>query len=153
MRKSPNPFCALADCSRPTKARGYCALHYRRWAHHGDPTKVLIPQQHRAYIRRPEAERFWEKVEKTETCWLWTGAISGRTGYGSFVLAPLEDGSRKRVGAHRWAYQDEMGPVPEGLVLDHLCCVRRCVNPSHLEPVTYSVNALRGTRWSSREAS
>ena len=48
------------------------------------------------------------------------------------------------MGAHRWSYQHHIGPVPEGLVLDHLCRVRHCVNPDHLEPVTSRENTLRG---------
>lgn len=153
MRKSPNPICAIPDCSRPTKARNYCALHYRRLRTNGDPLKVLSAHEVRQYVRRPESERFWEKVEKTATCWLWTGAISGRTGYGSFCLSPAFVGDRRLIGAHRWAYENTVGPVPKGLVLDHLCCVRRCVNPDHLEPVTYRENFLRGVQSSTRGAS
>lgn len=81
-------------------------------------------------------DRFWSKVEKTETCWLWTGGTA-RNGYGSFW-----DGNR--IGrAHRYAYELLVGPIPEGLQLDHLCRVRLCVNPAHLEPVTQQENIRR----------
>lgn len=50
----------------------------------------------------------------------------------------------KDAGAHRVAYEEIMGPVPEGLELDHLCRTRSCVNPSHLEPVTHRENMNRG---------
>ena len=61
-------------------------------------------------------------------------------GYGQFGV----DG--KTVLAHRWYYESMVGPIPEGLDLDHLCRVRRCVNPAHLEPVSRRVNLLRGSR-------
>ena len=76
-------------------------------------------------------ERFWNKVNKTEGCWLWTAALSH--GYGRFG---------KGGAAHRLAWEDRNGPIPEGLVLDHLCRVPRCVNPEHLEPVTHRENTL-----------
>jgi hypothetical protein len=82
-------------------------------------------------------DRFWIKVEKTATCWLWTANHSG-SGYGRFQIG------RKQVQAHRLAYEWLIGPISPGLDLDHLCRVRRCVNPAHLEPVTRRVNLLRG---------
>lgn len=78
-------------------------------------------------------QRFWDKVKKTETCWLWVGAVTGR-GYGAFSV-----GGKLR-GAHRVAYEDLVGPVPSSLVLDHVCRVRQCVNPDHLRPVTQAEN-------------
>ena len=86
------------------------------------------------------AERFWPHVEKTETCWLWTGYIKPN-GYASFYPG----GGRHvyKVYAHRFAYEMLAGPIPEGLEIDHLCNVRHCVNPDHLEPVTYRENTDR----------
>ena len=85
-----------------------------------------------------ETERFWTKVEKTQSCWLWTGAKA--EGYGQFAL----DGGKKRVKAHRYAYKQLIGIIPEGLQPDHLCRNRGCVNPQHLELVTQRMNILRG---------
>jgi hypothetical protein len=82
-------------------------------------------------------KRFWDNVAKTETCWLWLGARGGH--YGSYY----SDG--KSVLAHRFAYEALVGPIPDGLQIDHLCRVRLCVNPAHLEPVTQRENILRGT--------
>ena len=81
------------------------------------------------------AERFWPKVNKNGEggCWLWTAGQNG-TGYGRF----------DKSVAHRFSYTLLVGPVPEGLDLDHLCRVRHCVNPAHLEPVTRSENLRRG---------
>jgi hypothetical protein len=87
--------------------------------------------------RLTDKERFWPKVNKTDTCWLWQGALY-RSGYGAFRY----DG-QMRV-AHRFAYQVTVGAVPDGRVLDHLCRVRACVRPDHLEPVTDRENVLRG---------
>ena len=91
-------------------------------------------------LARPEAERFWEKVKKSDTCWLWVGNLN-EAGYGYFHLAPPRG---RRVKAHRYAYEALAGPIPDGLQLDHLCRVRNCVNPAHLEPVTVRENTRRG---------
>lgn len=87
-------------------------------------------------------ERFWQKVEKTSSCWLWRGHVKA-TGYGqvAFERGPV----KKKFLAHRVSYELLVGPVPQGLTLDHLCKVRRCVNPAHLEPVTQKENARRTT--------
>jgi hypothetical protein len=88
-----------------------------------------------------EDERFWAKVRKTETCWLWT-ASGHRLGYGHFYSSS-KGGD---VQAHRWSYEALRGDIPEGLDLDHLCRNPACVNPDHLEPVTRMVNLQRGKR-------
>src|SRR5690349_6193803 len=82
-------------------------------------------------------ERFWSHVLKTESCWLWTGALT--KGYGHFRISP-----RVEVLAHRFAYEQLVGPIADGLELDHLCRTPACVNPAHLEPVTHAVNMARG---------
>lgn len=90
----------------------------------------------------PAAERFWAKVTPAawDECWLWTGAGAATgNGYGRFAADGLH-----LVGAHRWAYAHLRAEIPAGLVLDHLCGVPACVNPWHLEPVSQSVNVLRG---------
>lgn len=83
------------------------------------------------------ADGFWSRVEKTGSCWLWKSTV-GRNGYGYFRTT-----KRNRL-AHRVAYELVVGPIPDGLHLDHLCRVRHCVNPSHLEPVTPGENIRRG---------
>ncbi len=87
---------------------------------------------------RDPQERFWEKVNKTEGCWLWTGCCDKRDGYGIFRV---KDGKRR---AHIFAYETLVGPIHEGKELDHLCHNPSCVNPAHLEPVTHRVNCQRG---------
>jgi HNH endonuclease len=88
---------------------------------------------------------FWTWVNKTSTCWLWMGGRNSK-GYPYFY-----DGSRTRR-AHRVAYELVCGVIPAGMTLDHLCRVRHCVNPAHLEPVSDRENILRGNGWSGRNA-
>lgn len=86
-------------------------------------------------------ETFWSRCipEPNSGCWLWTGMVHGSGGYGSMSL-----GYRKRCRAHRFSYEALVGPIPTGLVIDHLCRNVICVNPMHLEAVTIRVNTLRG---------
>ena len=86
---------------------------------------------------RPLAERFWEKVEKTETCWLWKGGKSG-PGYGVIWA----DG--RLAPAHRVSLILAGSPPPAELEVDHLCRVPLCVRPDHLEAVTHAENLRRG---------
>lgn len=111
-------------------ARGWCNTHYTRWQRHGDPLG--------GHERQSVLEMFTERVEKhPDGCWHWTGPVD-RSGYAVFRA------HGKRFRGHRWAYEHFVGPIPAGLVIDHLCRVHGCVNPAHLEPVTNRENVLRG---------
>ena len=85
--------------------------------------------------------RLWAKVRQEGDCWIWHGHVSSN-GYGS-----LRVGARW-VGVHRYVYILTRGPLPDGLVIDHLCRQPRCVNPAHLEPVPHRINVLRGESFS-----
>ena len=86
-------------------------------------------------------DRFWPKVEEHENyfgeCWNWL-AKKDRFGYGKFWFNGLE------ICAHRFSYEFLKGAIPKGLTLDHLCRVKSCVNPDHLEAVTIKENIRRG---------
>lgn len=86
----------------------------------------------------PERLRSKIAAEPNSGCWLWEGKIAKRTRYGVVYL----DGRHQY--AHRAVYSLLVGPIPQGLQIDHLCRVRACVNPDHLEPVTQHENLLRG---------
>ena len=92
-------------------------------------------------------EKFLERVEPEPNsgCWLWVGHVNDN-GYGLFHV------NGRNVRAHRFAYEHYRGPIPEGLDLDHLCRVRCCVNPDHLEAVTRQVNLLRGIGFAAARA-
>jgi len=80
--------------------------------------------------------RFWSKVACRGGCWEWTASL--RRGYGRFSIG------YRTFPAHRVAYEMLVGPIPDGLTLDHLCRNKVCVNPAHLEPVTGVENTQRG---------
>jgi hypothetical protein len=82
-----------------------------------------------------DSERFWNNVERTPDHWLWKGSTSG--GYGSISI------KGKKTMAHRYSYEEVYGPIPDGLHIDHLCGITRCVKPSHLEAVTPTINNQR----------
>ena len=82
-------------------------------------------------------DRMWSRVRKTDACWVWLGCRVG--GYGQMGIS-----DRKRVFVHRLAYAQLVGPIPDGMTLDHLCRNRSCVRPDHLEAVTQRTNVLRG---------
>lgn len=128
------PTCSVGDCSRSVYAKALCGMHYQRQRTRG--TVELL--------RAPTVEgRFWAKVDRADAaaCWVWTG-YRDRHGYGEFhkTVAPKQ---RKKIRAHRMAYELLVGPIPNDCELDHLCRNKACVNPSHLEPVTHAVNMRR----------
>lgn len=138
--------CTIDRCELPVFSRGWCQKHYNRWTRNGDPTLTVNPRQDMTWL-----ERFFDQVEITETCWLWRGPVDSRNGYG--VFGRSQDGG----SPHRFAYVTFVGPIADGLQVDHTChnldlscrglggaCPhRRCCNPDHLEAVTASVNMQR----------
>lgn len=91
-------------------------------------------------------ERFWAKVDLSGDCWLWTGAVNSR-GYGQFAV----DGRSR--SAHRLAYEALVEAIPRPLTVDHLCRVKRCVNPAHMEIVTAAENKRRADEANGQGAS
>lgn len=104
----------------------------------------------------PASERFWSRVNKTPTCWLWTAGLNS-VGYGRLRV----DGRLEY--AHRYSYRVHIGPIDDKDQVDHLCHVRHCVNPDHLRAVSPSINqrnrkganrnsasGVRGVSWSEK---
>ena len=85
----------------------------------------------------PAHERFAKQVTRGDH-WLWTGQVRGE--YPVFMV------EGKKVSVHRWSYETFVGPIPPGMYVDHLCGIKRCVRPDHLEPVTARENNLRHYR-------
>jgi hypothetical protein len=103
------------------------------------------------FDRTPEkvaALRLWRHVQKSEGCWMWTGPTDG----GRYPYPRASVPSIGVVGAHRAVYELLVGPIPDGLTLDHLCRHPMCVRPDHMEPVTLRENVLRGNGPPARNA-
>ena len=148
VKKPGNPRslgnCQIDDgkgpCGRPAIAHDLCGKHYQRWKKFGDATVKKLDRD-----RTPE-ERFWSWVDKDGPvpdykpelgpCWVWTGGLA--EGYGAFSL------ESRQIKAHRFSYLWLVGEIPDECELDHLCRVRRCCNPTHLEPVSHLINVHRG---------
>jgi len=148
--KGTSPVCSVESCGKRARGRGWCDAHYTRWLRYGDP---LI----RKRFYRDDLARFWSLVDTSAglwECWPCLGFISP-DGYGMTATKFMNGRGSERV--HRFAYLLFVGPIPEGLTVDHQChnldltCMggptcqhRRCANPFHLEAVTAEENVSRG---------
>jgi len=127
-----NRYCTVDGCDKKYYAKNYCRNHYENNKRTGNP----IPSDH---LSRTPEQRFWAKVDKSGDCWTWIG-FRKPDGYGQFHYG----GGSRHVPAHRFIYELEVGPIPEGLELRHLCNNGHlgCVTPSHLVPGTRSENLI-----------
>lgn len=133
--------CSIEGCEKPAIARGWCATDYDRMRRKGFIVPATLPTVE---------ERFWAKVDKDGpipeyaphlgNCWIWTAATVKE--YGSFV-GEHAPGERGDCRAHRWIYIHVNGPIDPKDDVDHLCRVKGCVRPSHLEAVSHRENMLR----------
>ena len=119
-------LCSIENCDKPSRTRGWCEMHYRRWLKNGDP---LIKRT----FDTPE-ESFSARTKWQDGCLVWTGSLN-KKGYGHIRV----DGTMVR--AHRYAWQREHGEIPEGKIIDHNCHNRACVNIDHLRLATYQENS------------
>ena len=120
--------CTIDGCGSPAHARGWCSKHYRRWQRHGDP-RGGGP----SCYSTPE-EAFAARAERRGECLIWTGAKDS-TGYGNLQV----NGSITK--AHRYAWECENGPIPDGMMIDHICHKRACINVDHLRLATRHQNS------------
>lgn len=123
-------ICSIEGCGRKHSSRGYCSIHYKHWWKYGDPLAGAFEQN--------QSDRFWSKVDKSGDCWEWaagTWRSRSQSKYGQFTIT-----GGKKIGAHRYAYQERHGVIPDGMQVDHRCHNTLCVNPSHLRLVTNKQN-------------
>lgn len=118
-------------CGGVTPLAPYC--HKGRGWTRGEPIRFIYGHFARTTIKQTYT------VDPVTGCWLYDGFVSDK-GYPGQVWGI--DG--KKAAAHVVFYERKHGPVPPGFQLDHLCRVRRCVNPDHLEPVPCAINVRRG---------
>lgn len=131
--------CDAEGCNRIPVYRGLCTMHYQRLRKRGEvgPAEPLR-------IDGPLELRLARYIERMPSgCWEWTSTRQ-EGGYGT--VSPGD--GRNNIKAHRAMYEALVGPIPDGLDLDHLCRNPPCVNPSHLEPVTRAENTRRA--WEAR---
>lgn len=115
--------CVEEKCNRRAWVRGRCKTHYLRFWKSGEFSPINRPNL---------AERLWAKVDQSggpDACWLWTGAVATKEGYGSIRLTGAKAG---KAMAHRVAYELTNGPIPEGRHVLHRCDNPPCCNPAHL---------------------
>lgn len=135
MRDKPTTECSIPDCQYPAHARGFCNTHYSKWY-----------RQQGKQLRASRDDFFFSHITVSDGgCWVWRGSLSP-SGYAQMTVR------QKTVRAHRWSYERFVAPIPEGLVVDHLCRNPSCVNPDHLEPVTPRENTLRGVSPAAKNA-
>lgn len=128
--------CDQTGCPNRHYAKGLCKRHYG-FARKPDanPARRMTPEQWWWYSAQPVASG----------CWEWQGTRNTES-YGRLQV------NGRTKAAHRFGYEIVVGPIPPGLVIDHLCRNTSCVNPDHLEPVTNKVNILRGEGYAARSA-
>lgn len=124
--------CAFPGCVNKQVKRLYCSPHYKQSRKPGGELRPL-----RKYVSGPVSDRLavWSAPDEYG-CLVWNGHTYSN-GYGRIRV----DGIVRLV--HRVAYEEAVGPIPEGLEIDHLCRNKLCILPAHLEPVTRRVNLLR----------
>lgn len=126
--------CISPSCDLPRHCRGYCKKHYGRLKRHGDAEVNLAPTRGMSVSER--TLYYLDKGHPNE-CWPWKAAHDNN-GYG--FLNMRRNGRGNTAKAHRLVWELLVGPIGDGLELDHLCHNRGCCNPEHLREVTHKVN-------------
>ena len=132
-----NKQCKVEGCETQHRTRGLCDKHYRRWRVHGDPNVSMYRMTGTPWERLQG--RYSDEYNGHGTpCWAWNG--SKANGYGVIRYESTN------IKTHIISYEHHYGPVPQGLEVDHCCCVKDCLNPRHLQAVTHKENCRRGNR-------
>lgn len=119
--------CSIEECSKPRRSNGFCGTHYARYRKWGDPLYVK-----EVHFSDPE-EAFAARTRRDGDCIVWTGA-KYPSGYGQIRI------NNKLIRAHRYAWERVNGPIADGLIVDHMCWNRACVNVAHLRLGTDALN-------------
>lgn len=119
-------LCSIADCDKPSRKRGWCDKHYKRWQRHGNPDIKFS-------FDAPD-DSFKARTELKNGCLIWTGG-KDQKGYGRITVR------KKPVRAHRYAWEQANGPIPKGAQIDHVCYNPSCVKVNHLRMVTPQQNS------------
>lgn len=133
--------CSVDDCTGDAWGHGYCRKHYERWQRTGSTD--LLPV--RSLDQRLAEDINYdgplpEHMPDAGPCWLW-GGTRDKWGYGKITIRQVKQ------SVHRVVYRELVGPIPDGLTLDHLCRNPPCCNPDHMEPVTNAENVRRMRAW------
>lgn len=131
----PYGYC-WCGCGEATSEAGVSSL--KQWCRKGEPRRFVYSHHLRHYFLKRDRFKVEDRGYETP-CWIWQLKVN-QYGYGNVVV-----GGRDKM-AHRHSYEIHKGKIPVGLTIDHLCRVRDCVNPNHLEAVTMHVNQRRGSR-------
>lgn len=118
--------CSIDGCERNSRVRTWCRTHYDHWRLYGHPLAGV-------FKAADDEERFWRKVTKTPTCWIWNASRCS-SGYGTFFTLG------KTYASHRFSFELANGTIPDGVEIDHTCHNPACVNPGHLRLATHKQN-------------
>lgn len=135
------PYCTIAICPACSKIFVTTPRRLRR-----QPPPTCSWECAMAQRRRPIGDRLWPHVNKTDTCWLWTGYVFSATGYGGISAGSVIDRTNTMITTHKVAWELASGaPVPDGKMVLHVCDVRRCIRND--EPGTYEVAGVSYPRF------
>ena len=121
-------ICSFGECKRVIRYGGLCGGHAKQKSR-GESLRPLRLSSKTS----TQNEIFFSHISKGESCWEWTGHKDD-CGYGRF------NAKSGKTMAHRYSYEAHVGPIPAGLVIDHVCYNRACVNPAHLQAVSVKQN-------------